>query len=86
MGNTPAQYDTILDIGYTTKDRCSASVREAQNATLLVWEDANKEAIWATWDNIVPYGMARLYGVANPVVTVDTMKTTPYATFHSNPQ
>ena len=84
VGNTPAQYETILDIGYSAKDRCD-SVRPAQNATLLVWESQPSDAVLATWDNVVPY-MANLYGIANPAVTAETMKSTDFATFAQNPQ
>lgn len=79
--NTIAQWDTLLDIGYTPEERC-ASVRQAASSTLLVWEaPANdQDVIWATWENVVPY-MARQYGVANPAVTADTMKATGYAQF-----
>lgn len=37
------------------------------------------EAVWATWDQIVPY-MANRFGVTNPAVTDETMKNTDYGT------
>ena len=79
-GNTPSQWDVMLDIGYTADQMCANNEAYADNSTLLVWEGdaSDTEAIWATWENVVPY-MAKHFGVENPQVTATTMHSKTFA-------